>query len=87
MADPEGSDSSKEWMELYNSGGVPFYFSGCIVRGRSGSFVIEGSLAVEAGGYVVIGRGATATGNFVVPVDYRHDAFLLGNSGGKIEVF
>lgn len=90
MANPAGSVSTEqplEWVELYNAGTRPVDLQNLLIADSSASgrrpyHVINTSLVVPAGGYVVLGGSTNTTANGGAPVDYSYGTGLnqLANS-------
>jgi hypothetical protein len=84
MSNPAAqSDSSGEYFELKNVGGSAADLQGAMLRDTgSNAFTIQDPLVVPAGGYVVLGKTATAAGGIV---DYVYGSGMaLSNSGDDI---
>lgn len=103
LANPGGTvpDSTGEWIEIYNAGGLPVEMQGMLLAdsaasGRRPYHLIASSLVVPAGGYVVLGKSARTTNTLVppndnsnggVPVDYVYgNALSLANSLDAVKI-
>lgn len=61
MVNPDGSDSDREWIELYNYSRNPVNLRGWQIKGN-GTYVIDiypGDFFVPAGGYVILAENKT----------------------------
>ena len=79
-------DSSGEWLELYNPNAFDVDIGGWTLRDDgSDSLVIDGSLLVPAGGYVVLGPNDDLATNGGVEVDYAYGSgWFLSNSADEV---
>ncbi len=76
-------DSVGEWFEVYNNGSKPVDLVGWTITDElHNTHVIEGSLVVESGGYLVFARNGSSVINGGVAVDYvtGEDIFLFNSS-------
>lgn len=90
MANPVGAVTAEqplEWVELYNAGTRPVDLQNLLIAdsaasGRRPYHLINTSLVVPAGGYVVLGGSSNTTLNGGAPVDYSYGTALnqLANS-------
>jgi len=103
MANPDAtSDTSGEWIELYNLGSTPVDINGWSLKDAgSDNHVINngGPLQVPAKGYLLLGRTKDMTLNGGVKVAYAYtgselyisntddEIFLLDNTGAQVDGF
>ncbi|HHC09480.1 MAG TPA: lamin tail domain-containing protein, partial [Actinobacteria bacterium] len=82
------SDDAGEWFELHNPGDVAVDLAGWTFRDEdTDRFVVDRSLVVPPGGYVVLGRSADRATNGRVAVDYAYgEAMRLHNSADELLV-
>ena len=87
MADPSGTDSGHEWIELYNGSGADVDVSGWVVQGGSSSYSFLGSfpegMILLAGEYLLVGDELVEVDLGMVP-----DVVLsmsLGNAGSNAD--
>jgi hypothetical protein len=91
MANPKGSDTGKEWFELYNASSEPIDLAGTRLvasheDGASPKTHLMESLVIEPGEYAVVG---SMLPEFVLPfVDYGYGTSLgdLRNMAGRVAV-
>ncbi len=85
MADPAGSDSDREWIELHNTTENSVDLSGWKIQGGSSSFSSIGTFpqgaSISAGGYILVGDSAVASDLGQVP-DHIFN-MTLGNAGSN----
>jgi hypothetical protein len=96
MANAVGITSAEqpgEWFELYNAGSRPVDLQNLVIAdsaasGRRPYHVINSSVVVPAGGYVVLGGSSNTTLNGGVPVDYSYGTALnqLANSLDAVKI-
>lgn len=96
MNDPSGSETDREWFELFNTTGAPIDIDGFTFSDLgTDSFTVNGGgpVVVPAGGYLVLGRNADTAANGGVTVGYVYSGMALSNnddeliiSAGTIEV-
>jgi hypothetical protein len=96
MANPNGAVTTEqplEWVELYNAGTRPVDLQNLVIAdsaasGRRPYHVINTSLVVPSGGYVVLGGSTNTTLNGGAPVDYSYGTALnqLANSLDAVKV-
>lgn len=91
MYDPDGADTDREWLEIYNQGGAAFDVSDLyLIQGGSRHAVstetAEGKATIPAGGFAVIAQKST---KFIL--DYPefsgllfHASFSLKNTGDDL---
>ncbi|MBU4360730.1 lamin tail domain-containing protein, partial [Patescibacteria group bacterium] len=78
-------DDYGEWIELYNTTQNSVDLIGCIITDNdSNSHIINNSLVVSIGDYVILGRSNDININGGVIVDYKYSNFSLGNSDDEI---
>lgn len=82
MQDPSAmGDSEGEWIELYNVTDTVVDLQGLVLRDDDTDLHhIATALVIEAGGYLVLGRTATAAPS----VDYVYADFLLANDDDEV---
>ena len=82
LQNPGGSDTNREWLELYNTTGSPIDLMGWTIRDDDfNSRVIDRPTVILGGGYAVIGENGDTTVNGGVTVDYAcYGDLELGNS-------
>jgi hypothetical protein len=91
-ASPTVTDATGEWFELYNAGSRPVNLQNLVIAdsaasGRRPYHLINTSLVVPPGGYVVLGNTTNTTTNGGVPVDYAYGAALaLANSLDAVKI-
>ncbi|NOZ75369.1 MAG: hypothetical protein GXO90_08345, partial [FCB group bacterium] len=85
------SDSYGEWFELYNADTVAYDLTGwTIADGGVDHHVVtpdSGSLWIQPGDYLVMGRSQNEAANGGVRVDYQLSGFLLSNTEDEIIVY
>jgi Lamin Tail Domain len=93
LVNPGGTitDASGEWVELYNAGTLKVDLKGLVITdslasGRRPYHLINQSVVVQPGAYVVLGRTANTTSNGGVPVDYVYTLNGFPNSLGAFKV-
>ncbi len=88
MQDPAAvSDTTGEWIELYNASGRVIDLNGWTVRDAGVDhhrIQAGGPLLIVPGEYLVLGREADSAVNGGVVVDYDYSGFLLGNDADEI---
>ena len=94
LANPGGTitDASGEWFEVYNAGSRPVEMQGLVIAdsaasGRRPFHLINSSLEVPPGGYVVLGNSTNTVDNGGVPVDYAYaNALTFANSLDALKI-
>lgn len=87
MADPTGSETVREWFEVYNRTNRTLDLSGfTFADNGSDDFTITGALSIGPGAYLVFGRNADTAQNGGVNVDYVYSGFNLANSTDEIVI-
>jgi hypothetical protein len=94
LTNPGGviSDANGEWFEVYNAGTRAVEMQGYIfadssAAGRRPYNLINTSLVIQPGAYLVFGETANTTNNGGVPVDYVYGAGMtLANSLDAIKI-
>jgi hypothetical protein len=85
-------DLNGEWFEVYNAGTRAVQMQGLVIAdsaasGRRPYHLINSSLLVPSGAYVVLGNSTNTTSNGGVPVDYAYgSALALANSLDAVKV-
>jgi len=81
MQNPNGADTGKEWIELYNNHFTPLHLENFSIKGHT----ISADMNVPVGGYAVLAASDDTTANAGLYADYSYDgAFTLGNGGDEI---
>lgn len=94
MANPGGliSDANGEWFEVHNAGTLAVNLQGLVIAdsattGRRPYHLINASVNVPSGGYVVLGNTTNTTNNGGVTVDYAFGSALsLSNLGDAVKI-
>jgi hypothetical protein len=96
LANPNGAVTSEqplEWVELYNAGTRPVDLQNLVIAdsaasGRRPYHLINTSVVVPSGGYVVLGGSTNTTLNGGAPVDYSYGTALnqLANSLDAVKI-
>ncbi len=84
------TDSKGEWFELYNTGAADIDINGWIIKDNdSDNHTIDnnGSLIIQAGGFLVLGRNGDFSSNGGVNVDYQYSSFILANGNDELALF
>jgi predicted amidohydrolase len=85
MANPaKVSDTSGEWVEIYNAGSSSVNLSGYKLKDNGTTTATLGAVSVAAGKYVVVGNNDNKSTNGGVPVAYDYGSWSLTNSGDAI---
>ena len=79
MKDPVGSDTTDEWVELYNPASQEYELGGCTFSDAGADHTISGSVVIQSGAYLLFGRGDVT----YTTEDYRWGAFGLNNTGSE----
>jgi endonuclease/exonuclease/phosphatase family metal-dependent hydrolase len=91
MADPSGTDSQREWLEVYNRSDAPVDLRGFTLRDQSGSrhtFGGASPLLVPARSHFVLGLNANTSTNGNVPVAATYaDVFLSNSASDTVELY
>jgi uncharacterized repeat protein (TIGR01451 family) len=80
-------DSAGEWFELYNAGEDSYDLDGCLLRDLgTDSHTIDnaGSLIINPGAYLVLGRNGDSGTNGNLAVDYQYSSFTLVNEDDEV---
>ncbi len=81
----KASDELGEWLELYNAGTVSVDLKDWVIRDKAQNLhKIASSVALEPGGYVVLGRNGDFAKNGAYVPDYVYAEFFLANSADSI---
>jgi len=89
MNDPSGTETQREWFEVYNTTAAAIDINGLeLADDGSDNFVITSAmpLMVSAGGYFVLGRSADMMLNGGVRVDYVYSGFALSNASDELVI-
>lgn len=85
MQNPSGTDTAREWFEIYNNFGDTVDLNGLYVYDQGlDDFVVAGPLVVPAGTYVVFGGNNDVGTNGGVTLDYLYSGFTLANTTDQI---
>ncbi|MEQ9499147.1 MAG: PKD domain-containing protein [Deltaproteobacteria bacterium] len=87
MNDPTGSETDREWFELYNTTSSPIDIDGFTFTDLgTDSFTVNGGgpVVVPAGGYLVLGRNDDTAANGGVTVGYVYSGMALSNNDDEI---
>ncbi len=87
LANAEGEDSGKEWLELHNMTEVPLNLQYWTLSDLGADLVtIQSSLILPAHGYIVLGQSTDPSVNGAAPVSYSYDVdtFKLGNGDDEV---
>lgn len=88
LANPNGDDLGKEWIELYNTTDNEIDLNGSIIKDNDlDTHVINSGdpLIISAKGYLVLGESQDIYANGGLYVDYAYgESFTLGNEGDEI---
>lgn len=91
MADPFGSDTNQEWIELYNPGSTPVDIQGWQIRDcATQALTLRGpNLTIPSRGYLVVGMSSNAAANGGVDVDlaYGNSSFYMSNTVGSVLLY
>lgn len=80
-----GSDTNKEWFEVYNNSGSDIDLNSWIISDNGAdSHTINASVIVPAGGYAVLGSSADTASNGGVTVNYAYSGINLANGDDEI---
>jgi hypothetical protein len=79
MADPTGTDSDKEWFEIYNSNNFDVILNNWVITDNSESHTI-GTKTILKNSFLVLGINSTTTSNGNYNPDYVYSTFVLNNS-------
>ena len=89
MADPSGSETDREWFEVYNTTGDAIDLDGLTFSDDGvDAFTVNngGPLLIASGGYLVFGRNPSAAANGGVAVDYVYTGMALANSTDELVI-
>lgn len=88
MTNPESpiDDNEGEWIEIYNSTGSDIDIEGYTLSDGGGTHVINkgSALMVPAGGYITVGKSASANGG--ITHNYIYAGIVLNNSGDSFQI-
>ncbi len=85
MANSQSGTDDGEWVELYNIASVPLDLGGCVLKDNgTNTHTILGTLVVQPGDFVVLGKSLDPLKNWGAPVDYVYTNYFLGNSGDAL---
>ncbi len=89
LADPAAvSDSSGEWLELFNAGDVAINLRGWVLADLgSDRHVIAADVLVEPGAYIVLARNGDFTTNGGVSAAYVYSGLSLANGADELLLF
>lgn len=91
MADPDGTDTGNEWVELYNTRSAPANLTGLTLYRRNVDGTGEQTFAIPSGtvpanGYFVFGDVRTGTNPAWVNTTYAGALGALSNTSGQIGI-
>ncbi|MEC9273931.1 MAG: lamin tail domain-containing protein, partial [Candidatus Neomarinimicrobiota bacterium] len=79
------SDSYGEWFEIFNLDSLTINLNGWIIRDEgSDSHIINSTIEIQPGEYMVLGRNGNESVNGGYVSDYTYSAFALANSNDEI---
>ena len=86
MANPKAvADSAGEWLELYNAGSTQVDLDGWTLADEgSDSHKISGTVLIDPGQYIVLGRNSQSSANGGVTVAYQYTGYNLANGGDEV---
>jgi len=86
MKNPKAvGDSLGEWVEVYNPTSVTFDLKGWSIWDEDTDFhVIETSVALPPGEFVLLGNNGDISTNGGVSLDYEYDGIVLANSADEV---
>ncbi len=87
MNDPSGTETEREWFELYNTTASPIDIDGFTFSDLgTDAFTVNagGPVVVPPGGYLVLGRNADMALNGGVSVGYVYSGMALSNNDDEI---
>ena len=88
IPNPAGTDTQREWFEVYNAGSGQVDLNGWTVKDDdSDSHPISnsnGTTTIDPGHYLVLGVNADTNTNGGVTVNYDYASFTLGNGVDEI---
>ena len=83
MYNPEGTDSSREWIELYNQMSVDIDISGWTIEGGA-EYTFPSDTVLEGGGYLVVAADPAEFGDENQP--FGPFSGRLSNGGERLEL-
>lgn len=87
LQNPSGTDTGKEWFEVFNVSQETFDLKGLTVSDMAqDQFTVETSLVVAPGESVVFGPNGNAATNGGVAIDYIYSGFTLANGDDEIRL-
>jgi uncharacterized protein YodC (DUF2158 family) len=87
MADPIGTSTDGEWIELFNAGTAPVDLQGLEIRDDGvDNHVIASSVVVQPGAYVLLGSNADANANGGITLDYEYSGIFLSSNTDEIVI-
>lgn len=90
LADPEGTDTGKEWLEWHNPGSTPVELQGLTLfasqpdGSRERTYTLSEPLPVPPGGYVVLGDVRSGPLPEYMQATYGNALGALPNTGGRL---
>ncbi len=88
IPNPVGTDSQREWFEIYNAGDDPVDLLNWTIKddGVNSHTIVaaNGTTIIADGTYMVLGINADTSTNGGVTVDYDYGSFTLGNGEDEI---
>lgn len=91
MIDPDGTDTGKEWLEVFNTLGTPLDLRGYTVSYRQGtaaakSHTVRASVQVPARGYVALGDVRSGPNPSWIGYSYGDTLGAFNNSSGTLSI-
>jgi endonuclease/exonuclease/phosphatase family metal-dependent hydrolase len=89
IADPLGTDSDREWFEVFNPTSAPVDLNGWIIRDQGSNFHridAGGPLLLPAKGHLVLGRSTVPLENDGAPVAYAYGSDISLNNATPDEL-
>ncbi|MBN2406080.1 MAG: carbohydrate-binding protein [Elusimicrobia bacterium] len=85
MQDPTMvSDTTGEWVELYNKTAVAIDLAGCVIKDDGSNTHTIGAVSIPANGYLVMGRSTDTAANGGAPVQYVYGTYSLVSTDDEI---
>lgn len=79
-----GSDTDKEWLEIYNTTGSTIDMTGWTLRDDGSDSHIISGLMIPGNSYMVLGQSSDMALNGGVSVDYVYSGMFLGNGTDEV---
>jgi hypothetical protein len=84
-ANPDGDETVREFVEVYNRTGAGLNLNGCSLTDGSETYVWPAD-AIVPNGYGVLARGGAPTADDAPAGDVTYENFILANSGDTIRI-